>query len=90
MSEQECVQTLDGRHHYAPRRWQIRDVDGKRIPPWERGAFTIEIACICGIRPPSEAEVRDQLAETQTERKRQANISKRLLAKDERQGKLAL
>ena len=90
MSERECVQTFDGRHHYAPRRWQKRDGDGRTYPPWVKAAWSTVIACVCGERPPAEAEVLEQLAETQAERTRQANIAKRLLEKDIRQGKLDL
>lgn len=86
----ECVQTFDGQHHYAPRKWQWKDKDGKTRPPWEKAAWSTVIACVCGARPPSESEVQEQLDETQAERKRQAEISKRLLEQDERQGKLDL
>ncbi len=86
----ECDQTLDGEHHYAPRKWQIKDRDGRVIPPWEKRAFVTVVACPCGKRPADEGAVKEQLAATAAERKRQADSSKQLLKENDQQGQLSL
>jgi hypothetical protein len=85
MTEPECDRTFDGQHHYAPRKRLLRDAQGKTMDPNIREHWETVIACVCRRRPDDENLVKEQLAATIAERKRQAILSKRLTEKNQRQ-----
>lgn len=78
MGDVECVQTLDGKHHYAPRKYLKR---GGHADPNVPENWYSEVRCKCGDHPPDDAEVREQLAATARERSRQADLSRREVTK---------
>ena len=45
-----CIQTLDGEHHYAYRKWLVHTEDALAHENWSS-----VLACICGKQPPPSA-----------------------------------
>ena len=62
----ECVQTFDGKHHWAPRRWPNKKQGA-------RAEFINVLACVCGVACPDDLipGVKAALAETAVEQERQ-------------------
>ncbi len=77
MASERCTYSLDGEHHYGPRKWLRRDANGKSADPNAPGAWEHVIACRCNKRPDNEAEVRAGLAATARERARQVELSRK-------------
>lgn len=70
----ECNSTLTGKHMFNPKKIGTN---------WAKAAsgdvrLMSELQCWCGALPPSEAEVKAQLAATQEERKRQVEAARSL------------
>lgn len=71
--KRECVQTFDGKHHYAPRKWGN---------PYQGGQREV-LACVCGVACPDDLvpKVKEQLKATLDEQRRQKALLRRLTAK---------
>lgn len=79
MTEERCMYSLDGEHHYGNRHYLARFKDGRPGDPNEPDSWYWSIACRCGKRPPQGDEaVRAQLRETARERARQRELARRL------------
>lgn len=86
MVDEECVQTFDMRHHYGPRKWLMRDANGKSRDPNFKDNWYEEWACVCGALAPSHLipALKEQLRETNRIKSRRWGHEQAM------QGKLAL
>lgn len=79
-SDETCPNTFDGKHHYAPRRWLLRDAAGRALDPNVSSNWYTVLACVCAKQCPwsERASVEAGLAATAAERaaQRTARISK--------------